>query len=211
LDQETDLKAQDELLSETLTGAELREVLERLGSVEFALNDNSSIRDLVEGTGASPVAIGRALAEVRKQDFQERFAVAFGNHEKRIQTLETSAANGVGRASSHSEDYRRKAPLTTKERQFVQGLWRLTGVLAIIALAALVFQSWFDSLDDIKVTGRGGVTITKSRAGKYSVTEKSGTSRVATEDEMALFDREEARVRHWNRPIRGAPPPPTSP
>ena len=94
MDQEFDLRAQDELLSEQLTGDELREVLERLGENEFALNEFSTVRDVAEGTGAAPVAIGRALAEVRKQDFEERFASAFGEHEKRISKLEGTPRAG---------------------------------------------------------------------------------------------------------------------
>ena len=237
MDQEIDHQAQEELLSEQLTGDELREVLERLGSTEFALNDYSTVRDVVEGTGADPVSIGRALAEVRKQDFEERFASAFGEHEKRIHELEERPSinvEGVDLSSAvekaidakRRKDEQAIAAKRQKEQleydRILENNARVrmsnNRILAIVvgtlALLYLVGTSLTQALfgpDTVTVTPANGFTISKTRSGEYDVRRSDGTHRPASDYEKDMVDREEAKVRHWNKPVRGAPLPPTGP
>jgi len=79
----------EELLSQTVSDAELREILERIGHDEFNGNPQPTIRDIAEGTSADPATIGRILGEIRKEDWEDRFGLKLKEHEHRIETLET--------------------------------------------------------------------------------------------------------------------------
>lgn len=74
----------DELLRETVSDNELRIILDRIGQLEFAGEPATTVQDIVEGTGADPVVVGRILAEIRKEAFEERFGLQLKRQEQRI-------------------------------------------------------------------------------------------------------------------------------
>src|SRR6476659_6924458 len=78
----------EQLRAESLTDQEVHELLERLGAKEFGGAENATIGAVAEATGNEPEAIGRLLAEIRKEDFEKRFGLQLGEHEARIETLE---------------------------------------------------------------------------------------------------------------------------
>jgi hypothetical protein len=80
-----------ELLAEPLTEEEVRDLLERLGSKEFGGPENATVNSVVEATGASVDTVGNLLAQIRKEDFEERFGLRLDHHENRIETLEERA------------------------------------------------------------------------------------------------------------------------
>jgi hypothetical protein len=80
-----------ELLAEPLTDEEVRDLLERLGSKEFGGPENATVNSVVEATGASVATVGNLLAQIRKEDFEERFGLRLDHHESRIETLEERA------------------------------------------------------------------------------------------------------------------------
>ena len=80
-----------ELLAEPLTDEEVRDLLERLGSKEFGGPENATVNAVVEATGASVATVGNLLAQIRKEDFEERFGLQLDHHESRIETLEERA------------------------------------------------------------------------------------------------------------------------
>lgn len=80
-----------DLLAEPLSDAEVRTLLERLGSQEFGSSENATIGAVIEATGSDPVTVGRLLAEIRKEDFEERFGLQLKDHGRRIDTLENKA------------------------------------------------------------------------------------------------------------------------
>lgn len=82
----------EELLSQTVSDVELREILERIGHEEFTGNPQPTIRDIVEGTSADASTIGRILGDIRKEDWEKRFGLKLKDHEHRIETLETKPA-----------------------------------------------------------------------------------------------------------------------
>jgi hypothetical protein len=76
------------LLDEELTKDELSEVLRRLGRWELGGSESSTIRDVAEATSADPQAIGRLLADIRKENFEEKYGLKIEEHEERIERLE---------------------------------------------------------------------------------------------------------------------------
>lgn len=229
MDQEFDLEAQNELLAEQLTGDELHQVLERLGQDEFLSSDAPTVKDVVEGTGANPVAVGRALAEVRKQSFDERFAAAFGDHEKRIGELESKppvVIHNLGQADLVSAvdaviEKKRRDEAQQRAQAFAESLrlsrnrnrivgWVVAFGCIMLFVGTCVSQTLYGP-EAISVSGNNGVTITKTRDGQYKVTRPDSSQRRATDTEKDLVDQEEAKIRHWNKPVRGAPLPPSSP
>lgn len=74
----------DDLLKEVVSDGELRIILDRLGHEEFGGDPATTVQDIVEGTGADPVVIGRILADVRKEEFEKRFGLKLEQHEQRI-------------------------------------------------------------------------------------------------------------------------------
>ncbi len=88
MEQFSQAEQNNELLQQTVTDAELREILERIGHEEFNGNPLTTIQDIAEGTSADPAAIGRILGEIRKEDWEQRFGLELKDHAKRIITLE---------------------------------------------------------------------------------------------------------------------------
>ncbi len=74
----------EELLAEEVTDAELREILDRLGQDEFGGSGQSRVGDIVELTGIPPEAIGRILADIRKDEWERRFGLRQDQIESRV-------------------------------------------------------------------------------------------------------------------------------
>jgi len=74
----------EDLMLETVSDDELRIILERLGQQEFGGDPATTVQDVVEGTGADPIVIGRILAEIRKEAFEKRFRLQLNRQEQRI-------------------------------------------------------------------------------------------------------------------------------
>jgi len=88
MEQFSQAEQNNELLQQTVSDAELREILERIGHEEFNGNPLTTIQDIAEGTSAEPAAIGRILGEIRKEDWEKKFGLELKDHARRIITLE---------------------------------------------------------------------------------------------------------------------------
>lgn len=88
MNRQTTQEQLDELLIQEITDDELKELLRRLGEIEFAWNPRTSIKDVVEATSADPLLIGRLLADIRKEDWEERFGLRVDDHEDRLERTE---------------------------------------------------------------------------------------------------------------------------
>ena len=73
-----------ELLEEAVSPAEVREILERLGQDEAGGPDVARIKDVVEATGAPAALIGRMLADIRKDDWEEKFGLRQAEVEEQV-------------------------------------------------------------------------------------------------------------------------------
>lgn len=90
MDSQPQLRTKD-LLNEQMSDAEVRTLLERLGSKEFGGSESATVGAVVEATGADLATVGRLLAEIRKEDFENRFGLQLKDHGRRIETLEHGA------------------------------------------------------------------------------------------------------------------------
>lgn len=79
---------QADLLNEPLSDAEVRNLLERLGSQEFGGPETATLGAVAEATGSDPTTVGRLLAEIRKGEFEKKFGLQLQDHGQRIETLE---------------------------------------------------------------------------------------------------------------------------
>jgi hypothetical protein len=79
---------QKELLAERLSAIEVSELLERLGNASLGGPEESTVGAVIEATGASPLEVGRLLAEIRQENLERRFSETFDDHEDRIERLE---------------------------------------------------------------------------------------------------------------------------
>ncbi len=88
MNRQTTQEQLNELLIQEITDDELKELLRRLGEIEFAWNPKTTIRDVAEATSADPVLLGRLLADIRKEDWEERFGLRVEDHEDRLERIE---------------------------------------------------------------------------------------------------------------------------
>jgi hypothetical protein len=92
------------LVAEELTSEEVRDLLERLNAQDMGGSENATVGSVVEATGSDPLTVGRLLAEIRKEDFEERFGLKLDEHGARIDSLE-------GRLKSVHKPVRSSQPL----------------------------------------------------------------------------------------------------
>lgn len=109
----------DELLKQEVTDEELRELLERLGEREFCLAPAATIGDIAEAASVDPSEIGRLLAEIRKENWEDRFGIRLTDHEKRIETIEGHIKPPVVQPPPTAVWF---SPISEKERQQLQYL-----------------------------------------------------------------------------------------
>lgn len=85
-----------ELSREELSAGEVREILDRLGQDEMGGPDVARVRDVAEATGTSVQTIGRILADIRKEDWEDKFG-------KRQSVLETTVDEHSKKLQRHGE------------------------------------------------------------------------------------------------------------
>lgn len=209
----------EELLHEELTGEELRELLERLGAEEFGGSENSRLRDVVELTGQEPLSVARVLADIRKEDWEERFGSILEDHSERIERLErrpsTKAVGGfqpptpdpelsrrydwrtgvdADRERRYDDPYLQEARDRIEQahaiRPYVLGLLALMWIIFLFSTGGNCFGSTAPS-----GTNRPG---TYDNVPSYSV-EEDGKMRPATPDEVAAFEAAKIRARQQDR------------
>lgn len=205
MSQGQEFKLQEELLSQTVTAEELPLLLQRLGEEEFHLSNDTSVRDIVEVTNSDPVRIGRALAEIRRQTFDERFVEAFADHERRIHSLEGRKSSPPATTTDSVRAAMRQIALEQAAARDVQErLQRKNGVI-ILLVGALGMAFWFGlnaiteaivGPNSVQIKGKNGVTIVKERDGTSYVVRPDGSQRPPNPEETKLVNDEEARVRH---------------
>lgn len=80
-------KSAADILDEELSQDELRELLRRIGQTDYG-DESSKVKDVAEATGRDPVAIGRILADIRKESFEAKYGLKIEEHEERIERIE---------------------------------------------------------------------------------------------------------------------------
>lgn len=142
---------QIDLLAEPVTDAEVRTLLERLGSREFGGPEDATLGSVVEATGSDAATVGRLLAKIRKEDFEERFGIQLKDHGRRIETLEEKSSRlererRVERPKTYlrnepeHDEYRERAinRLAEEERQREQA----GPVIAVVSIVSAVILIW---------------------------------------------------------------------
>ncbi len=99
MDSQPQLRTED-LLSEQMSDAEVRTLLERLGSKEFGGSESATVGAVVEATGTDVEIVGRLLAEIRKENFEKRFGLQLKDHGRRIDTLEQIVTDSRARVEA---------------------------------------------------------------------------------------------------------------
>lgn len=141
-----ELANQQALLAEELTDEEVRGLLERLNAREFGGSENATVGAVVEATGADVTVVGRLLAEIRKEDFEEKFGLQLKDHGLRIETLEEktkrveSAVKKPEKAAA-LDHYQLKAldRLAEQERQGAEIKPSEIIFLAVLLMAVMLF------------------------------------------------------------------------
>jgi hypothetical protein len=191
----------EELRAESLTDQEVHELLERIGARDFGGAENSTIGAVAEATGKDPEAIGRLLADIRKEDFEKRFGLQLGEHESRIETLEERTARlqrleaGPDAQSTHHQSIDLYAQvaldrLADRERQR-EALRPVAIVLAIVMLLVFVIMvgkrgprpgspDWHRPTVSTQI---GDGQLTMDDVGNVWVQKNDGTRRDPTDEE----------------------------
>lgn len=136
----------DELLNETVTDAELREILDRIGHAEFDGNTQTTVRDIVEGTSADPMLVARLLGEIRKEDWEKKFGQRIDEHEDRIEKLEDEKrepAQQVIVQPVYISSNNKRRQIQEQDDQTMAGLLIAAVILVPVLLYALI--TWLTS------------------------------------------------------------------
>jgi hypothetical protein len=177
---------QKELLAERLSAIEVSELL---GPEE------STVGAVIEATGASPLEVGRLLAEIRQENLERRFSETFDDHEDRIERLELT---GVRKTQMREFDPEKRQIL--EELAAVEQRKRSGGplgvVLILVALLAIgaFLANTTRSGGRTPPTGFGmtdprtGVEMSRTMDGAYRVTGPNGMSREATPEERSQIN-----------------------
>ncbi len=188
----------EELLLEELTPDEVREVLQRLGSEELGGSENSRVLDVVELTGTEPVQVGRILADIRKEDWEERFGAILDSHSNRIDRLErsktTEQKSYVPRRPANPDlarryDWRTAVTGSTEPSDEERAL-KIVGV-AIVCFIVIV-------LILVAQSRQAPVPYSDPSTPRGTVVSPDGTRRPMTPGEAAMF--EEALMDPQTRP-----------
>lgn len=126
-------------MNETVTDAELRAILERIGEAEFGGNPRTTVRDIVEATSADPKSVGSILAQVRKEY----------SHKDQTQSNQTPSASVPAADRRDSvlnrypviyihDSYPTKQRITSSEIQSLLGFGSIAVVAAFILIAAVL-------------------------------------------------------------------------
>ena len=194
---------QSALLAEELSSDEVRELLERLNARDFGGSENATVGAIVDATGSDAVIVGRLLAEIRKEDFEERFGLRLTHSEKRIETLEERAKRleSVSRQTIKYErapavdPYREAAlnRLAEQERQREEA--RPVAIVFAVLILLIAFVAAAGKCDagnataspSISVGTVNGGWIEDGKDGHLIVREKDGSTRQPTEEEKSDY------------------------
>jgi hypothetical protein len=75
-----------EVLREPVSEAESRQLLDRLAVSEFGGSGESTLGDVCEASGATPLVIGRMLAEIRGKTWEQLFGQKLNALERKLRT-----------------------------------------------------------------------------------------------------------------------------
>jgi hypothetical protein len=84
-----DHRLEEKLADQPVTDLELKEILRRLGELESCVNALPTIGDISEATSREPAEIGRLLALIRKEAWEDRFGIRIEDHEQRLEQIES--------------------------------------------------------------------------------------------------------------------------
>lgn len=165
---------QSDLLNEPLSDAEVRNLLERLGSQEFGGPETATLGVVAEATGSDPTAVGRLLAEIRKGEFEKKFGLQLQDHGQRIETLEERTKRLEPKppvvAQQPLDRYQKIAldRLAAEERQ-KERMWPYgyigVGVIAVIAFIAMLVGGQNPSSSNANATSPGSQSVTRISVG----------------------------------------------
>jgi len=196
----------NELLSQEVTDEELRKLLERLGEIEFAWSPRTTVGDVVEATASDPLTLGRLLANIRKEDWEERFGLRLSDVENRVARIENESSHQESKYSNRSGEpslglvtTAPQLPLSSSSGLAEETAMRFANVvriiLAIIAISlfCLVFQT--DSRQEPRVVQIPSykvqfkeVVLDGPLDGPVYATDKQGKRRPATKTEKDFFE-----------------------
>jgi hypothetical protein len=201
---------QIDLLAEPLSDAEVRTLLERLGSREFGGPESATVGAVVEATGSDAETVGRLLAEIRKEDFEERFGLQLKDHGRRIETLEERSSRlererqaerprSYLRNEPEHDEYRERAinRLAEQERIAEESKPVASIVGSLFLLALVIYTGFVCAREEAKrpfVPPKslyehrkmdGTVIYDNPEGGGVFVKEPSGKVRPATESETS--------------------------
>lgn len=192
---------QIDLLAEPLSDAEVRTLLERLGSREFGGPEDATLGSVVEATGSDAATVGRLLAEIRKEDFEERFGLQLKDHGRRIDTLEkkSSVKSPSKPSSSFQPDYYQQVALDRMAREERQREATAPFAIVVVAVTLLILLTFFlasgqkssSSIPPFESEWRYSLdlkdgTVFLESNGDSWVNTKSGGRRKPTEEELML-------------------------
>jgi hypothetical protein len=195
-----------ELLAEPLTDEEVRDLLERLGSKEFGGPENATVNSVVEATGASVDTVGNLLAQIRKEDFEEKFGLKLEEHEERIESLEARTRR-VSHATAKPRSHLRTEPELDHYRQMaldrLANQERQREALRPAAIVLLCFVLLFiviavggecqgppsESWTNLELGLQHGIRYETDPKGNMTVTGSDGVRRQPTEEEKAYYER----------------------
>lgn len=195
--QSSDANRLNDLLSQEITDEELRDLLTRLGEIEFAWSPRTTLKDVVEATSADPVVIGRLLAEIRKEDWEERFGLRLDSVEDRVTQIENHGPNEQLRcshqillAAEEVEELRQLAD--ERRREKTVGIVAVLIILPILLIIGLIASSGQPvGTHNVPYSPRFSVG-SEGKETYYDqkgdiVTNDHGNIRPATNDEQVMF------------------------
>lgn len=198
---------QADLLNEPLSDAEVRTLLERLGSQEFGGPETATLGALVEATGSDVTTVGRFLAEIRKGEFEKKFGLQLEDHGQRIETLEERTKRLEPKSPTATQQpldrYQKIAldRLAEEERQ-KERMWPYgyigVGVIAVILFIVMLVGGQNPSSSNANADPPGSQSVSRISIGttdgkvlldnndKVWVDLNKGGTREATAEERAL-------------------------
>lgn len=196
-------KALEELLSEPVTAAEARELIERLTVGQFGDSPQATtLADVVEVTGADAVTTARLLGELRHGAFEERIKAISGGHEARISELEETTERLAKSPPSSAVLGAEEAEVVqrlVREKRFNEAVMPFVYLLLFVLIAFGLMVAFGGSRASSREDARR-VSMTTTIEGKefgvrgdgtYYVVEPGGGERALTDAER---DRHKVRL-----------------
>lgn len=204
--------AEHALLQQELSESEVRELLERLSAEEFAAPSLATVSAVCEATGASAELIGRILADIRKQNIEERYGETIERHEEKIGELDerahkvatetrairhrTESLMGSRRWSPkpRAQDSEVSAELELMAQERIAARKAAPYVVGSLIIALMIFAPFMCASPQGGYSDRptswssmdlpNGAKISVNNRGRVWVTEADGSERMPTDAEM---------------------------